>query len=745
MTDLALEPRAAALHAVSLSITGMTCAACAGRVERALARVPGVTDASVNLATEVAQVRFEDDSPEWSTLLGAVRKAGYDAQPRDTGAPLARPSDDETRRAAWAVLIAALLSAPLLAPMLLTPFGVHAMLPGWWQFALATPVQFVLGARFYRAGWLAARAGEGNMDLLVAIGTSAAYGLSLFTLVSQGDSHGAHYYSEGAAVVITLVMLGKWLEARARRKTTQAIQALQALRPAVAVLRRGDREVTVPVDHVFVGDEVIVKPGERIPVDGLVLEGATQVDESFITGESRLIDRGVGDRLTGGAINGEGRLVVRTTAVGTETVLARIIRLVEDAQARKAPIQRLVDKVSRVFVPTVLVIALVTLLSWGLGSGDWTVAILNAVAVLVIACPCALGLATPTAIMAGTGVAARHGILIQDVQALETAHAISIVAFDKTGTLTEGKPALLASETAPGFTREQVLTLAARVQAGSEHPLARAVLSAARAAGAAVTPAALDVQALSGRGVRGRVDDQLVLVGSAHLLGELSIEAGLLAASAGAMALAGQTVSFVAAGPADGHAPPTLIGVLGFGDTIKPQAVRALQRLRELGIRTVMLTGDNAGAAHAVAAQLPIDEVRSQVLPEQKSQAITALRDNGRQVVAMVGDGVNDAPALASADVGIAMATGTDVAMHTAGITLMRGDPGLVADAVSISRRTWSKIRQNLFWAFAYNVIGIPLAALGHLDPVLAGAAMAFSSVSVVSNALLLRRWRPGV
>ena len=744
MNDTSFAPRTAALHAVSLSIGGMTCAACAGRVERALAKVPGVTDASVNLATEVAQVRFEGPDPDPSSLVAAVVKAGYQAAPRVAGAALAEPTDDEARHTAWAVLAAALLSAPLMLPMLVAPFGVHAMLPGWWQFALATPVQFILGRRFYVAGWRAARAGDGNMDLLVAIGTSAAYGLSVYMLLAHGDGHGTHLYFEGAAVVITLVMLGKWLEARAKRKTTEAIRALQALRPTVALLRRDGREVEVPVDSVFVGDEVIVKPGERIPVDGVLIEGETQVDESFITGESRLVERRLNDRLTGGSINGEARVVMRTTSVGTETVLARIIRLVEDAQSRKAPIQRLVDKVSRVFVPVVLALALLTLLGWGLSDGNWTRAILNAVAVLVIACPCALGLATPTAIMAGTGVAAKHGILIQDVQALETAHAISVVAFDKTGTLTEGKPSLSACEPAPGFERRDVLALAARVQSGSEHPLARAVLQAARQEGLAPAGAALDIHALAGRGVRGRVDGQLVWVGSARMLTEIGVDPGAMLARGGALADAGATVSFVACAPADAPEQVRLAGVLAFGDRIKPGAARGLQRLRDLGIRTVMLTGDNPGAAQAVAAQLPLDEVRAQVLPEQKSQAIADLRAGGRQVVAMVGDGVNDAPALAAADVGIAMSTGTDVAMHTAGITLMQGDPGLVADAVSISRRTWSKIRQNLFWAFIYNLVGIPLAAFGQLDPVLAGAAMAFSSVSVVSNALLLRRWRPG-
>jgi Cu+-exporting ATPase len=734
-----------ALRALALDIGGMTCAACAGRVERALARVPGVADASVNLATETARVRFAGAGPATDLLLDAVRRAGYDAAPHADGPVPAAARDADDRRSVIALAAGALLSAPLVLPMLLAPFGIHAMLPGWWQCLLATPVQFVLGARFYRAGWRAARAGEGNMDLLVAIGTSAAWGLSMWQLLVHGDAHGAHYYFEGAAVVITLVMLGKWLEARARRRTTEAITALQALRPDEVRLRRDGREQRAAVSAVFVGDELLVRPGERIPLDGVLLEGSTHVDESFMTGESRPRPRVPGDPLVGGSINGEGAIVLRVSAVGAETVLARIIRLVEDAQARKAPIQRLVDRVSRVFVPAVLALALVTLLGWGLGTGDWTQAILNAVAVLVIACPCALGLATPTAIMAGTGVAARHGILISDVQALETAHSVTRVAFDKTGTLTLGRPSVVACEPAEGLDPGALLALAARVQAGSEHPLARAVSQALGAAGGAPPQAAGQVHALAGRGVAGRVADDMVWIGNARLLAEIGVadaERSAWTARAQAHAARGLTVSWVARGPADGLAPPSVAGLLAFGDTARPGAAQALQRLRAMGVRTAMLTGDSRGAAEAIARELGVDEVRAELLPEQKSAAIGAWRAAG-EVVAMVGDGVNDAPALAAADVGIAMGGGTDVAMHAAGITLMRGDPGLVADAIAVSRRTWSKIRQNLFWAFAYNVVGLPLAALGHLDPVIAGAAMAFSSVSVVSNALLLRRWRP--
>lgn len=725
----------------SLAIGGMTCAACAARVEKALKKLPGVTDAVVNLATEVATVSYATGAVKVPDLIGSVVKAGYEAEPRVEGAAL----EDKPDRGWIPVLIAAVLSAPLVAPMIAAPFGIDLMLAGTVQWLLATPVQFVLGARFYRAGWNALRAGSGNMDLLVAIGTSAAYGLSVYQLFAHGDAHGTHYYFEAAAVVITLVMFGKWLEARAKRKTTEAIRALQALRPDEARVLREGVERTVPLAMVRVGDEVIVRPGERVPVDAEVLDGRTHVDESFITGESRPVPKEPGQKVTGGSINAEGRLRVRTTAVGAESVLSRIIRLVEDAQANKAPIQRLVDRVSAVFVPVVMGVALVTLLAWGLAAGNWTQATLNAVAVLVIACPCALGLATPTAIMAGTGVAARHGILIKDAQALETAHAVKVVAFDKTGTLTVGKPVLVGLRATRDAGEQQVLALAAAVQSGSEHPLARAVLDAAEGRGLAVDAARIaDLRALPGRGAAAEVDGRTVWVGNRALMDEIGARVDALAADAAALEREGRTVSYVAAS-VDDSAAPAAIGVLAFGDQLKPGAARAIARLRERGIRTVMLTGDNAGAAAEVQRALGLDEVRSQVQPREKSEALAALRGDAKRpaVVAMVGDGVNDAPALAAADVGIAMSTGTDVAMHTAGITLMRGDPQLVPDAIAISDRTYAKIRQNLFWAFVYNVIGIPMAAAGLLDPVIAGAAMAMSSVSVVSNALLLKRWRP--
>jgi Cu+-exporting ATPase len=616
---------------------------------------------------------------------------------------------------------------------------------------LATPVQFVLGARYYKAGWHAARALTGNMDLLVAIGTTAGWALSVWLWLTAAPGAMVHLYFEGSAVVVTLVLLGKWLEARAKRQTTAAIRALHALRPEVAhlfgmdpVTGDGPVERDVPVGEVLVGDHLVVRPGERFPVDANVVQGQTQVDESMLTGEPLPVPREVGDRVTGGSINGDGRVVVQVSAVGAETVLARIIRLVEDAQAAKAPIQRLVDRVAAVFVPVVLLVALATLALWLWQGVSFETALIHAVAVLVIACPCALGLATPAAIMAGTGVAAKHGILIKDAQALELAHRVDTVAFDKTGTLTRGRPVLTAWVVAPGVDGDGVLAAVASLQSGSEHPLARAVVAAAAAKGM-VFGAPDTVHSVPGRGTEGQVGSRRLCLGSLRWMQELGVAMGPLAARAGALQQEGNTVSAVAQAGVDGM---ELLALLAFGDEPKPEAAYALAALRARGLRLVMISGDNRGAAQAMARRIGLrpdaGEVLAEVLPGDKAAQVARLREGGH-TVAMVGDGVNDAPALAAADVGLAMGNGTDVAMHAAGITLMRGDVGLVAAALDISDRTVAKIRQNLFWAFAYNVAGIPLAALGYLNPVVAGAAMAMSSVSVMSNALLLRRWRPAV
>jgi len=718
--EVPLAPLAAAVeHAgyglrrqtLVLKIAGMTCASCVGRAEKALLKQPGVLSAEVNLATETARVVLLDGA-ETAPLLAALARAGY---PATLDSPRAAEAPTPWQQSGWAVLAGVLLSLPLAAPMLL---GHDAMLGGWWQLALAAPVQFVLGARFYAAGWRALRDGAGNMDLLVALGTSAAFGLSLFEWLN-GREHALYF--ESSAVVITLVLLGKWLEARAKRGTGAAIRALAKLQPETARVLRAGAEQELPISSLRVGDLVRVRPGERLPVDGVVTEGRSAVDESLITGESLPVPKGEGEVVTGGAVNGDGLLTLRCTALGAESRLARIARLVEQAQGAKPPIQRLVDRVAAVFVPVVVGIALVTLLGWGVARGDWVAALMHAVAVLVIACPCALGLATPAALMAGMGAAARRGILIKDAEALELARGLQVVAFDKTGTLTEGRPRLVA-HTAP-------LALAAALQAGSEHPLARAV----RDASPGVAPAR-DLSAQPGRGVRGEVDGQLLALGSAHWLAELGLTLPADAA-ADAQKAQGHSLSWLArVGDR-----PAVLGWLAFGDELKPTAAAAIERLQALGLRTVLISGDHRAAAESVARRLGIDEVHAEVLPEDKARIVAALRSQGR--VGMVGDGLNDAPALAAADVGLAMSTGTEVAMAAAGVTLMRGDPTLVADAIELSRRTVAKIRQNLFWAFAYNVVGIPLAAFGMLSPVLAGAAMALSSVSVVGNALLLARW----
>jgi Cu+-exporting ATPase len=725
--------------AIDIGIGGMTCASCVARVEKALKKVPGVESATVNLATETARITVQSNDVTEARLRRAIRDAGYEPL-TDLAAEEASQSSAWTGFApvAWGLL----LSGPLVLPMLGNLLGHHWMLPAWLQFALATPVQFILGARFYKAGWHALKAMTGNMDLLVSLGTTAGWLLSVWLWLSAHEGHVPHLYFEGSAVVITLVLLGKWLEARAKRQTTEAIRALHALRPDKAHWISDEGEVDVPVAEILVGDLLAVRPGERIPLDGELIEGQTQVDESMLTGEPLPVSKSVGAALTGGAINGDGRVLMRVTAVGHETVLSHIIRLVEDAQAAKAPIQRLVDKVSEIFVPVVLLVAVLTLGVWLFMGASFESALIHAVAVLVIACPCALGLATPVAIMVGTGVAAKHGILIKDAQALEMAHRVQTVAFDKTGTLTVGQPQLIAHLPAPGHDAATALAWAASVQSGSEHPLARAVLKAAQAQ-SLTTDAPQDLVAVPGRGVQAQVGGRSLLLGSLRWLRQEGMDSAMWAKDIEALHAQGATLSALAE-----RGPQGLQGVLlmAFGDEPKVGAAQALAALRERGLKLVMISGDNQAAAEAMARRLglrPEDgEVRADVLPGDKAAQVQQLREGGR-IVAMVGDGVNDAPALAAADVGLAMGNGTDVAMHAAGITLMRGDVALVGDALDISARTVSKIRQNLFWAFAYNVAGIPLAAMGYLNPVIAGAAMALSSVSVMSNALLLKRWKP--
>lgn len=729
----------------TFAIKGMTCASCANRVEKALLKVSGVASAEINLALETAQVAGADKVTS-QQLIDAVVAAGYQAQLLSAEQDRVEHLAGADKQHLWVPsALAALFSLPLVVAMVAQWLGWQGQIPGWLQWLLATPVQFWLGWRFYQAGWHALKAKAGNMDLLVAIGTSAAYGLSVYLLFFPSHSDAMHHlYFESSTIVITLVLFGKWLESRAKSQTTQAIRALNTLRPEFATLVSNGLTQSVSITQVKVGDVILVRPGERIAVDGHVQQGESQVDESLITGESLPVAKKIGDKVTGGAMNGEGVLYVQTTAVGAETVLARIVRLVESAQAKKAPIQRLVDKVSAVFVPIVMVIALLTLLAWGLYNGNWEAAIINAVTVLVIACPCALGLATPTAIMVGTGVAAQHGILIKDAEALELAHALKTVAFDKTGTLTEGHPKLLimraTAKEGDALDSEQLLMLAASLQAGSEHPLAKAMVDAAKTKGLALQ-LAHGVQALAGKGVAGEVAAQKLYVGSTRLMSELKVNLTKYKQDALLLEQAGHSVSWIAQARTLDNFAPKLLGYFAFGDSVKPSAQAAIAALSQLGIKTVLISGDNQGSAANVAKHLGISQFYAQVLPDEKADIVTQLKQDG--MVAMVGDGLNDAPALAVADVGVAMSSGTDVAMHTSGITLMRGDPALIAHAIDISKRSYQKIRQNLFWAFIYNVVGIPLAALGILSPVLAGAAMALSSVSVISNALLLKLWRP--
>jgi Cu+-exporting ATPase len=696
----------------------------------------------------------------FEALRTAVARSGYAARPPEAPAPAPASFAAEWRD----VAVAAALTVPLALPMLAALAGLAWHWPPVVQWLLATPVQFWIGARFYAGAWRALRQGSANMDVLVALGTSAAYGLSVVTwlagtrgaMTGPGGGVGAPpLYFEAAAVVITLVLLGKRLEARAKRQTTQALRALRALQPDSARVRRGEAVVDVAVERLRVGDRLVVRPGERFAADGVVREGESHVDESMVTGESLPVARAPGDRVTGGAINGEGVLEIEVSAVGAESALARIVRLVESAQEKKAPIQRLVDRVSAVFVPVVVVLAAVTLLAWGFARGDWAHAVLVAVSVLVIACPCALGLATPTAMMAGTGLAARHGILIRDAEALEIAHRVDVVVFDKTGTLTQGRPEVVeCAAVDPGAARP-LLALAASLQSESGHPLARAVMARA-AATQAVVLRARDVRAVPGRGMAGRVPAAWpdagaeapaapmldLRLGSARWMDELGVDRSALRARARALEDDGRTVSWLACLGRE----PRLLGFVAFGDRLRETSGAAVRRLQALGVRSVLMSGDGRASAAGVARALGISEVHAEVLPEDKAAQVEALRRAGAPSgarVAMVGDGINDAPALAAADVGIAMAGGTDVAMQAAGVTLMRPDPLLVADALDLSRRCVAKIRQNLFWAFAYNVAGLGLAAFGLLSPMVAGAAMAFSSVSVVTNAMSLRRWRP--
>jgi Cu+-exporting ATPase len=722
--------RTASPATLDLKIGGMTCASCVSRVEKALAQVPGVSRASVNLATEKARL---DISGEAGTTLRAaidrVRDAGYDAAAwSDKGeraaAQAARDAADLVREKRLTIL-AFVLSAPLVAEMAAHWGWFEFSLPGYAALALAAPVQFWLGARFYVAGWRALRAGAGNMDLLVALGTSAAFFYSAWLIASHPPGHPVHHYLEGAAVVIALIRLGKFLEARAKRAAGEAVRGLLALAPAKAHRVSDGAETEIDADLLAPGDIVRVRPGERFPADGVVIAGKSEADEAMLTGESRAVAKDIGDNVVGGALNGTGALDVKVTASGADTALSRIVALVENAQASKPPIQRLVDRIAAVFVPAIVLVAIAALLGWWLLDGDLDTGLVAAISVLVIACPCALGLATPTAIVVGTGAAAKAGLLIHDADALEHAAHVDIVVFDKTGTLTEGKPRV-ASVAGDADT----LRLAAALQARSEHPLAQAIL---KAAPSPVAPAD-DFRAHPGRGVSGIVEGRALILGSLRYMSESGVDLSPLQGAIDAAEVLGQTPTLLAEGS-------RVLGLIALEDAPRASAAAAIAALKKLGVEVALLSGDRQAAAQATAAKLGIDNVRAEVLPAGKADAIRAFQAQGKRV-GMVGDGVNDAPALAAADCGFAMGTGSDAAIGTAGIVLLRADPMLVPAAIDLSRAIRKRIAGNLFWAFAYNVAGVPLAALGLLSPAIAGAAMALSSVSVVANSLRLRGWK---
>ena len=723
-----------------IDVEGMSCASCTGRVERALAVVPGVDGVSVNLATHRASVRHAPGAVERGALEAAVARAGYTPRPDlpEPGTEAEEPPPGAGEEVG--LRRDALLALALAAPLFLLEMGghlvpaLHHALDGaawrWAQLLLATAVMFGPGWRFHRTGWPALFRGGPEMNSLVALGTLAAWGYSLVVTLAPGlvPEGQRHVYFEASAVIVALVLLGRWLEARSRGRASSAIRRLLDLRPATARVERGGVEEEVPAAALRVGDVMRLRPGERVPTDAVVVEGRSHVDESMVTGESVPVRRGPGDAVVGGTVNGQGSLRLRATAVGAATVLARITRLVEEAQGGKLPIQALADRVTRWFVPAVILVAALTFLGWLLAGAGLAGALVPAVAVLIIACPCAMGLATPVAVMVGTGRAASLGVLFRRGAALQALRDVSVVAMDKTGTLTEGRPVLTDLVAAPGFERDALLRLVAAAEAGSEHPLAGALREAAK--GVAL-PRAEGFEAVPGMGLRARVEDRRVEVGADRFMASLGLDVAPFVEEAARLGAQGRTPVYAAV---DGR----LAAVLAMADPLRAATPPALAALRRMGLRLAMVTGDNRRTAEAVARPLGLDAVEAEVRPEGKVEAVRRLRGAGR--IAFVGDGVNDAPALAAADVGIAIGTGTDVAIESADVVLMSGDPRGIATAVSLSRATMANIRQNLFWAFAYNVVLIPVAVAGLLSPVLAAAAMGLSSVFVVGNALRLRR-----
>ncbi|MCM3207344.1 heavy metal translocating P-type ATPase [Paenibacillus illinoisensis] len=746
-------------ESIDLDITGMTCAACSARIEKGLSRLPGVSRANVNLALETGHVEFAAGALKPSDITAKIKQLGYGAELQQTQEETSSVRERELQRKKWKWMISALLSIPLLWAMVgHFSFTSWIWVPDlfmnpWFQLVLAAPVQFIIGWQFYVGAYKALRNGSANMDVLVALGTSAAFFYSLYlTLTSgmipstapmdhggMGTSAGAampsvELYYETSAILITLILLGKWFEAVAKGRSSQAIKSLIELAPREARVIRDGQEVLVPAAYVAVGDIVLVRPGDSIPVDGVVEEGQSSVDESMLSGESLPVDKRPGEAVTGATLNKNGALRLRATRVGSDTALSQIIKVVEQAQGSKAPIQRIADVISGIFVPIVVGIAALTFLIWYLfaSPGDFAGSLEKAIAVLVIACPCALGLATPTSVMAGSGRAAEYGILFKGGEHLESAQQIQTVVLDKTGTVTQGKPVLTDVITAQDWTEAELLKWVGAAEQSSEHPLAEAIVAGIRDKGIVLSQSE-QFENIPGYGVRARVHGQEILVGTRRLLADAHVEVTEAAAhQMNELEELGRTAMLIAV---DGR----WAGIVAVADTIKDTSREAIQRLQAMNIDVIMITGDNERTARAVADQAGIQHVLAEVLPEGKAAEVKKLQDSGLKV-AMVGDGINDAPALATADIGMAIGTGTDVAMEAADITLMRGDLNSIADAIEMSRRTMGNIKQNLFWALGYNVIGIPIAAVGFLAPWLAGAAMAFSSVSVVLNSLRLQR-----
>jgi copper-(or silver)-translocating P-type ATPase len=726
---------------VTLNIGGMSCASCAARIEKKFSRMDGVSEARVNLATERATVRYNPGKVRVPDMIAAVESIGYTAAVAESSYDREQEQREmEIKNLRNTFVISAVLTAPLLLGMILWMAGLRGPVVAflhnqWLQFALTTPVQFIIGARFYRNAWKALKSGSANMDVLIAMGTSAAYFFSLYNAFFREAGSGMMHelYFESSAVIITLILLGKYLEAVAKGKTSEAIRKLMGLQARTARVLRDGQETDIPVEEVQAGDIIVVRPGEKVPVDGVIVEGTSSVDESMLTGESLPVEKKPGDTVIGATINRFGSFRFRATRVGRDTVLSQIIRMVEEAQGSKAPIQKLADKVAGIFVPAVIGIATLTFIIWLLVTGDTGRALISAVSVLVIACPCALGLATPTAIMVGTGKGAEKGILIKGGEYLETAYRINTVVLDKTGTVTRGMPEVTDIIPIAGLSRRDVLKFAATAEKRSEHPLGIAIYEQGkRELGSIDDPD--DFEAITGMGVRAKIGEKEVHVGTRRLMTGLGLDVSGIEDTVTRLEDEGKTAMILSV---NGRAE----GVIAVADTIKESSPKAIEMLKKMGIGVYMMTGDNERTARAIARQAGIEHVLAEVLPENKAREVERLKSEGC-VVAMVGDGINDAPALATADIGMAMGNGTDVAMEAAGITLMRGDLTSIPDAIRLSRKTMTKIRQNLFWAFIYNIIGIPVAALGLLNPMIAGAAMAFSSVSVVTNSLSLKRFK---